>query len=84
MARSRQSKGSGAPSPSLADVRARHDARLMTFEGVVGVADGETDDGRACIKVYVASEDPKIRGAIPRQLDGYPVVVEATGEFHAQ
>ncbi|MGE0481026.1 MAG: hypothetical protein AB7Q17_11195 [Phycisphaerae bacterium] len=78
---------SGGPerhAPSLADVRARHDARLMALEGVVGVADGETDDGRACIKVYVASGAPSIRSAIPRQLDGYPVVVEATGEFHTQ
>ncbi len=54
--------------------------QLMSFPGVVGTAQGLCN-GKACIKVYVATKTPELEGQIPDTLEGYPVVVEETGEF---
>ena len=54
--------------------------RLVSLPGVVGVAEGEID-GRACITVYVAEEAAPAVGQIPSDLEGWPVVVRASGEF---
>jgi hypothetical protein len=63
----------------IASVLKDHAARLMTIPGVVGVYQGETDDGRPCIKVMAATRTPEIEKRVPAEIEGYPVLVEVTG-----
>lgn len=68
--------------PSLNDVRLRWDLKLMKLDGVLGVAEGERD-GKACIVVYVAKVSKSIMEQIPKQIEGFLVRVEESGEFRA-
>lgn len=68
--------------PKLKDVRARNDARLMELAGVVGVGEG-VKNGRPCIKVYVARKSKALTQRLPQQIEGFPVVIEQSGEFEA-
>jgi hypothetical protein len=52
----------------------------MAVPGVVGTAQGLCE-GKPCIKVFVARTTPDLLKAIPASLEGYPVVVEETGEL---
>lgn len=74
----------GDPTMSTDDVIRVMDAHvdeLMAIPGVVGVAVGALDDGRPCIKVLVAKKDPKHRTLIPKEIEGYAIVIEVTGEI---
>ena len=56
------------------DVKARHEASLMSISGVVGVAaDLRTNE----IVVYV--ESVEVCERIPKRIEGYPVRCEVTG-----
>ena len=67
----------------LEAVLAEHTPALMKIEGVVGTYQGATDDGEPCIKVMVAYDSPELRAAIPAVLEGWPVVIDVTGEIKA-
>jgi hypothetical protein len=57
-----------------------HDKELMALQGVVGVYVGVLDDGKtSCLKVMVVRKTPDLERAIPKSLEGYPVVIEETG-----
>lgn len=63
------------------DLKAAHrelSAKVMGRPGVSGTAIGE-HRGRPCLKVYVS--DRSVGRALPRNVGGYPVVVETTGTF---
>jgi len=68
------------PEKTIGEVLKKHTGELMSVPGVVGTAQGQCDD-RPCIKVYVVKSSPEIDEKIPRFLEGYPVKIEATGEF---
>lgn len=76
-----------APKPpgGLRDINvviADHDKRLMALPGVVGVYVGLMDDNATpCLKVMLAREDPQVRRSIPREIEGYRVITEVTGEI---
>jgi hypothetical protein len=71
-----------SPKRDINAVLADHDKRLLSIPGVVGVYVGLLDDGRTpCLKVMLARKTPENGRAIPRTLDGYPVVTEVTGEI---
>ena len=54
----------------------------MTLPGVVGVYVGVLDDGKTtCLKVMLSQKSSETERAIPKTLEGYPVVVEITGEI---
>jgi hypothetical protein len=73
-----------APSPRpLVEVLAAHTPELMAIPGVVGTAESRTSDGRPCILVMLGKASPELRAKLPSELEGWPVVVEVTGEFHA-
>jgi hypothetical protein len=67
------------PQRSLSAVLAEHAPRLMALEGVALVYEGALEDGAPCIKVGLARDTAAIRERIPAAIEGYPVVVEATG-----
>lgn len=52
--------------------------RVLGKPGVEGTAIGQAD-GKACLKVYVS--DAKAETVIPKQVAGFPVVVERSGTF---
>ena len=70
------------PSKVIQEVLEEHTERWLATPGVVGTAIGELE-GRPCLKVFVAGKTDELRAKIPITLEGYPVVVEETGEFRA-
>jgi hypothetical protein len=58
-----------------------HVDELMAVPGVTAVAVGALDDGRPCILVYVVKKTADHNKLIPRELEGYRVVVEVSGEI---
>ena len=71
-------------SATIYQVKERHEFEIMKIFGVTGVGIGENDrkPGLA-IKVYVERMTPDLQKRLPAELEGYPVIVEATGEFQA-
>jgi hypothetical protein len=67
---------------SIEQVFDTHRDRLMHIAGVVGVGIGKLENSPAIV-VMVAERTPQIDTQVPEQLDGYPVIVEVTGEFKA-
>jgi hypothetical protein len=58
-----------------------HDRELLAIKGVVGVYVGLLDDGKTpCLKVMVVAKTAELERAIPKTLEGYPVIIEVTGE----
>jgi hypothetical protein len=68
--------------PTIEHVKTRHEMKFMNIEGVQGVGIGE-QEGKPVIKVYVSRKTPALKEKVPTSLEGYPVHVETTGEFHA-
>ena len=54
----------------------------MSIPGVVGVAEGEYQ-GKPCIKVFVVERDSESTRQITGNIEGYPLQIEESGEFHA-
>lgn len=71
------------PDRPIADVLAAHTPELMALPGVVGTYQGARSDGAPTIVVMLASPDAGLERRIPRALEGWPVVVEVTGEIRA-
>jgi hypothetical protein len=69
-------------SPDIDAVLRTHDRELLAIKGVVGVYVGLLDDGKTrCLKVMVIAKTAEIEKAIPKTLEGYPVIIEVTGEI---
>ena len=59
-----------------------HDRELLAINGVVGVYVGTLDDGKTpCLKVMVVAKTAELERAIPKTLEGFPVIIEVTGEI---
>lgn len=67
---------------TIKEVQKEHAGRLMAVPGVVGIATG-IDQDKPCLKVYVIKKTPELMRQIPRELGGYPVIIEETGEIRA-
>ncbi len=65
----------------IENVLSKHTDELMSLPGVVGVGQGVCDGGLPCIKVFVVERTPEIERNIPKQIDQFPLDIEATGEF---
>ena len=73
-----------SPSPrcDIDAVLAAHDRQLLDLPAVVGVYPGVLADGRTpCLKVMLARPTPENERKIPREIEGYPVVTEISGEI---
>lgn len=75
-----RSEEKSMPDKTIEAVLRQHAGRLMSLPGVVGIAQGLCD-GKTCVKVFVAKKTGDVLKAIPASVEGYPVVVEETGEF---
>lgn len=75
---------SSSPKRDINAVLAAHDNELLAVPGVVGVYVATLDDGRTlCLKVMLVEDKPELRRAVPPMIEGYPVVLEVTGEVRA-
>jgi hypothetical protein len=66
---------------NIDEVMKTHTGEIMAIPGVVGIYIGQLTDGKPCIKVMVREEDTSSRERIPEHLEGYPVLIEVTGEI---
>jgi hypothetical protein len=70
------------PKRDINAVLADHDKELLAIPGVVGVYVALLNDGRTpCLKVMLVQKSVETERAIPKTLEGYPVVTEVTGEL---
>lgn len=67
---------------TIEEVLKAHTGQLMSLPGVVGTAQGLCS-GRPCIKVYIVKKSAELGRNIPDTIEGYPVMVEESGEFKA-
>ena len=67
---------------SIESVLKENASKILTMNGVVGVAQGLCNN-KPCIKVYVVKKKSDLICQIPSILGGYKVMVEETGKFHA-
>jgi hypothetical protein len=65
---------------SALGVHRRHSRELLTDRNVVGTAVGVSVTGQPAIKVFTRSEGLT---NVPLDLEGIPVEIEVTGQFHA-
>lgn len=71
----------GAMEPkAIEQVLREHTGELMAVPGVVGTAIGLCNE-RPCVKVYVIKRTRDLDQNIPHTLEGYPVMLEESGEF---
>lgn len=54
---------------------------IMAIPGVNGLHLGKLENGRDCIAVMVHRRTEENEKMIPRQLEGFPVVIEETGDI---
>jgi hypothetical protein len=74
--------GNTMPAKTVKEVLKENNKELLSVPGVVGTAQGLCDN-KPCIKVYVIRKTPELVQRIPDILEGYPVMIEETGEFRA-
>jgi len=78
----REEQGSRMAGNPIDAVLKQHTDRLLSLPGVVGTAISECE-GNPCIKVLVVKKTPELAKWIPSALDGFPVVIEESGEIRA-
>ncbi len=64
-------------SSGIVAVKERSEARLLAIDGVEGVAIGRDQIGRDAILVFV--RDRSVESRLPREIEGFAVMVEVTG-----
>jgi hypothetical protein len=70
------------PKRDINEVLRDHDKELLAIPGVVGVYVAVLEDGKTpCLKVMLAQKSAETERAIPKTLEGYPVLSEVTGEI---
>jgi len=77
-----QQSSSSLPRRDINAMLAAHDKELLAIRGVAGVYVGVLSDQKTpCLKIMLARPTPEADRRIPKQLEGYPVIVEVTGEI---
>jgi hypothetical protein len=69
------------PPPPIEKVVDRYAPELMKIPGVNMVYVGQSDDGKPCIRVGFVKLPSPDSSRVPQTLDGWPVVVEESGEI---
>ena len=67
---------------TIEEVLKEHTDEWMSIPGVVGTAIGKVE-GKPCIKILVVQETEELTGKIPSEVEGFPVVIQETGEIRA-
>lgn len=78
-----------AADQTISAARVKHEATLLSYPNVVGVAEGVRTrrgkpTGEPCLVVFVSRKFPKLKlrpaERLPREIDGFPVDVVEVGE----
>ncbi len=75
-------KGQTMPERTIEQVQEEHTDDWMAIPGVEGTAIG-LFEGKPSIKIFASSNPQELRVKIPSNIEGYPVIIEETGEFRA-
>ena len=70
------------PPDDIRTVLARRTPELMRIEGVSGTGEG-IDAGDTVLVVFVARRTPEIEARVPREVDGWRVVLREVGRVTA-
>jgi hypothetical protein len=70
--------------PSIQDVKKKHEAKLMSLPGVVSVGIGLGPGGRPAVIVGLDKSRPEVQAQIPSQLEGHPLIIQILGLIKAQ
>jgi hypothetical protein len=73
----------GTPQRPIAEVLAEWSPRWIALPGVTAVGQGALPSGAPCIRVYLRVRDAGLERRIPRQVEGYRVVFQVSGEIRA-
>ena len=71
-------------SPSIQEIKKRHENRLLILPSVVSVGIGRDKDGNPAIINGLDGSYPEIEAQLPGSLENYPVLVEVVGPIKAQ
>ncbi len=69
------------PQSQIERVKQKHEQRLLSIDGVVGVGIQRNEIGQEVIVVYL--RDAGVQKSIPSNLEGFVVKTEVTGFFDA-
>jgi len=69
---------------TIRDVKRAYEAKLLALPDVVSVGIGTDGEGSPVIVVGLTCDNMVTRNQVPKKLEGYPVVVRATGVPEAQ
>ena len=75
-------EGTQVTKKTIEQVLKEHTDELMSIRGVVGTGQALCS-GKPCIKVFVSRKTEDLEEKIPKNLEGYPVVIQETGKFKA-
>ncbi len=75
-------KGQTMPERTIEQVQEELTDAWMAIPGVLGTAIG-LYEGKPCIKIFTSSKSQQLQDKIPSTVEGYPVIIEETGEFRA-
>jgi hypothetical protein len=67
---------------TIEQIQTKYQDRWMNIPGVVGIGIGAAN-GNPVIKVLVVKKTMELEQQIPKEAEGYPVVIEETGEIRA-
>lgn len=66
----------------ITDVLAARTPELLRIPGVIGTGEG-TENGERVIVVFVSRRTPELDAKLPRELDGYGIVIREAGDITA-
>ena len=69
-------------SKTIEQVQKEHTPNWMAIDGVEGTAIGLFED-KPCIKIFSSIKVEQLRDKIPATIEGYAVIIEEAGTFHA-
>jgi hypothetical protein len=69
---------------AIYDIKRRNEARLMAMPGVVSVGIGRDTRGKPAIVVGLEDGASATAAKVPKEINGYPVVVQTVGQLKAQ
>ena len=75
-------KGQSMPDKTIKQVLQDNTDQWMAIPGVEGTAIG-LFKGKPCIRIFTSLKPEQLKDKIPSTVEGYPVIIEETGSFHA-
>ncbi len=69
------------PMKSIDDVIKVYADSMLAIPGVVGLYHGLDENGKSCLKVMVVKRTAELEKRIPKQIEGFTVEIDETGEI---